>query len=49
MAKGEEDECAYDAFLCARVELGRTEMRAGLDRINEEVEADAAIWRNEIL
>lgn len=35
----------YDAFLRRKVEAGRTSMRAGLGRSNEEVEAEFAARR----
>jgi hypothetical protein len=35
----------YDEFLRRKVEAGRTSMRAGLGRSNEEVEAEFAVRR----
>ena len=45
----QRDARAYREFLTRKIERARTSKRAGAGRSNEEVEADFAAWRNQIL
>jgi predicted transcriptional regulator len=45
----QRDAREYDEFLRRKVEAARVSVRAGRGRSNEEVEADAAAWRAELL
>ncbi len=39
----------YSAFLHRKVELARQDVRAGRGKSNEQVEAEFAVWRDELL
>jgi hypothetical protein len=43
------DSRDYETFLRDKVERARSSMRAGRGRSNEDVEADFAAWRAEVL
>ena len=44
-----QDARAYREFLTRKVERARISKRAGAGRSNEEVEAEFAAWRNQVL